>query len=124
VTIEGHATVLLVGDVGRSADYYSDQLGFEVDRYAKLPEHYGYARRGGCSVHFAHWDGVRPSPNSEAVPPDMFDLYIYVDDVDTLYAELVERGADVMGAPELQGYGMYDFRVRDPDGYILAFGKA
>jgi len=23
-----------------------------------------------------------------------------------------------------QGYGMYDFRVRDPDGYILAFGRS
>jgi catechol 2,3-dioxygenase-like lactoylglutathione lyase family enzyme len=31
VTLEGHATVLLVADVRRSTDYYRDRLGFEVD---------------------------------------------------------------------------------------------
>jgi catechol 2,3-dioxygenase-like lactoylglutathione lyase family enzyme len=123
VTLEGHATVLLVEDVRRSADYYRDRLGFEVDLYDRIPEHYGYARRDGCSVHFAHWEGVRPRPNSEAVPPDMFDLYVYVDDVDPLHAEFVERGAEVHGPPQAQGYGMYDFKVSDPDGYVLAFGR-
>jgi catechol 2,3-dioxygenase-like lactoylglutathione lyase family enzyme len=122
VTLEGHATVLLVEDVRRSTDYYRDKLGFEVDLYDRMPKHYGYGRRDACSVHFAHWDGVGPRPNNAVVPPDMFDLYVYVDDVDALYAELAERGAEIHGAPELQGYGMYDFRVSDPDGYVLAFG--
>jgi catechol 2,3-dioxygenase-like lactoylglutathione lyase family enzyme len=123
VTLEGHATVLLVEDVRRSTDYYRDKLGFEVDLYDRIPEHYGYARRDRCSVHFAHWNGAPARPNSEAVPPDMFDLYVYVDDVDALHAELVERGAEVHGPPVGQGYGMLDFRVSDPDGYVLAFGR-
>jgi catechol 2,3-dioxygenase-like lactoylglutathione lyase family enzyme len=121
--LTAHATVLLVDDVNRALGYYRDRLGFEVSNYECIPEHYGYATRDNCSVHFARWEGVAPRPNREAVPPDMFDLYIYVEDVDVLHAELVERGAEILQGPVEQGYGLREIRVRDPDGYILAFGK-
>ena len=118
-----HATVLLVDDVARAVDYYRDKLGFQVDRYDTLPEHYGFAQRDACGVHFAHWDGVRPRPNSVAVPPDMFDIYVQVEDVEGLYQELVGRGAEIVQGPVEQEYGTHEFRVRDPHGYILAFGR-
>jgi catechol 2,3-dioxygenase-like lactoylglutathione lyase family enzyme len=121
--LTGHATVLLVTDVRRSTDYYRDALGFEVEPYDQLPGHYGYARRDGCHVHFACFDGVGSRPNSEAVPPDMFDAYFWTDDVDGLYAELLERGAELVHEPIDQGYGLREFRARDPDGHILAFGR-
>jgi catechol 2,3-dioxygenase-like lactoylglutathione lyase family enzyme len=122
VALTGHATVLLVDDVRRATDYYRDALGFEVEAYDRLPEHYGYARRDGCHVHFACFD-VDARPNSEVVPPDMFDAYFWTDDVEELYAELTERGAEIVQGPVDQGYGLRDFRIRDPDGYILAFGQ-
>jgi catechol 2,3-dioxygenase-like lactoylglutathione lyase family enzyme len=121
--LTGHATVLLVDDVSRSLDYYRDRLGFEVQQYDANPEHYGYARRDACAVHFACFEDARPRPNSETVPPDMFDVYVYVDDVDALHDEFVERGADLLHGPVEQGYGLREIRVRDPDGYVLAFGK-
>jgi catechol 2,3-dioxygenase-like lactoylglutathione lyase family enzyme len=118
-----HATVLLVDDVRRAADYYRDRLGFEVAVYEEEPELYGFATRDGCYFHFAHYEGATPRPNNAVVSPDMFDVYVYPDDVDALHAELVERGAEIVSAPAAEEYGMYDFRVRDQDGYILAFGK-
>ena len=36
-----HSTVLLVESVSRAVDYYRDKLGFDVDLYDTLPEHYG-----------------------------------------------------------------------------------
>jgi catechol 2,3-dioxygenase-like lactoylglutathione lyase family enzyme len=121
--LTAHATVLLVDDVNRALGYYRDRLGFDVSNYERIPEHYGYATRDNCSVHLARWEGVPPRPNSEAVPPDMFDVYVYVEDVDALHAELVERGAEILQAPADQGYGLREIRVRDPHGYVLAFGK-
>jgi predicted enzyme related to lactoylglutathione lyase len=121
--LTGHATVLLVEDVQRALEYYRDRLGFEISEYDRLPEHYGYASRDGCHVHFARFEGVRPRPNNEVAPPDMFDIYIYVEDVDAFHSELVERGADLLHGPVDQGYGLREARVRDPHGYILAFGK-
>ena len=121
--LTAHATVLLVDDVQVAADYYRDKLGFEVTYFDKNPGHYAYANRGEVWMHFACFVDVRPEPNSVAVPPDMFDIYIYVDDVDTLHTELVGRGAEIMGLVTETEYGCREFRVRDPHGYVLAFGK-
>jgi catechol 2,3-dioxygenase-like lactoylglutathione lyase family enzyme len=122
-TLTGQAPVLLVGDVQKVVGYYRDALGFEVELWDVNPEHYGYAHRDGCHVHFACFADVEPRPNSAAVPPDMFDVYFYVDDVDALHRELADRGADLLQAPVEQVYGMYELRVRDPSGHILAFGQ-
>jgi len=121
--LTAHATVLLVDDVQVAGDYYQDKLGFEVTYFDKNPSHYAYANRGEVWMHFACFADAGPEPNSVAVPPDMFDAYVYVDDVDALHAELAERGAEIIGVVTDSEYGCREFRVRDPDGYILAFGK-
>jgi uncharacterized glyoxalase superfamily protein PhnB len=54
----------------------------------------------------------------------MFDLYVYVDDVEALHAELSERGTEILAEPGDTAYGMRELRVRDPHGYILAFGAS
>jgi catechol 2,3-dioxygenase-like lactoylglutathione lyase family enzyme len=120
--VTGQATVLLVRDVQRTLAYYRDRLGFEVESYED-PTHYGYARRGGAWLHFAHWDGAEPRPNSVAVPPDMFDVYAYTDDVRGLHEELAERGAEILYGPVEQPWATLEIRVRDPDGYVVAFGQ-
>jgi predicted enzyme related to lactoylglutathione lyase len=53
----------------------------------------------------------------------MFDAYFWVDDVDATYAEVAARGAQLLHEPVDHAYGLCEFRVQDPDGYILAFGK-
>jgi catechol 2,3-dioxygenase-like lactoylglutathione lyase family enzyme len=114
---------LLVGDVQVAGEFYRDKLGFEVTYFDRNPTHYAYANRGEMWVHFARFADVAPAPNSVAVPPDMFDIYVYVQDVDALHEELAGRGAEIIGDVTDTDYGCREFRVRDPDGYILAFGK-
>ena len=121
--IQSHATVLLVDDVDKAFTYYTDRLGFEGRKWDKNPEHYAYVNRDNCWIHLACFGGVPPRPNSADVPPDMFDLYVYVEDVEALHEELRERGADILFAPLDTDYGLREIRVRDPFGYILAFGK-
>ena len=122
MTLTGHATVLLVADVGRSLDYYRDALGFETQAFELNPEHYGYAGREGCHLHFSRFDGASARPNHEEAPPDMFDAYFWVDDVDALHDELVRRGADVIQGPVDQPW-CREIRVLDPHGYVLAFAR-
>jgi catechol 2,3-dioxygenase-like lactoylglutathione lyase family enzyme len=121
--LTAHAAVLLVQDIGDAAYYYSERLGFDVKRYEANPNHYAYASRDDCHIHFACFKDALPRPNSVAAPPDMFDVYVYVDDVEALHEELVERGADIVLGPVDAVYGLREIRVRDPHGYILAFGK-
>jgi catechol 2,3-dioxygenase-like lactoylglutathione lyase family enzyme len=113
--------VLLVPDVAAALDWWRDALGFETEVY-EGGDFYGYARRDGVYVHLSKCTDVRP--NSGASPPDLFDLYVYVDDVEALHAELVERGrAEILHPPTDRAYGMREIRVRDPHGYVLGIGQ-
>ena len=49
--------------------------------------------------------------------------YVYVADADTLHAELVAKGANVLGEPVSQPWGLRDFRVLDLEGNRLGFGQ-
>ena len=53
----------------------------------------------------------------------MFEAYLYLDDVTALHEEFVERGADVLHGPEERPWTAAEIRVRDPDGYVIAFGE-
>jgi uncharacterized glyoxalase superfamily protein PhnB len=46
-----------------------------------------------------------------------------VDDIEALHEEFLGRGANLLHGPVDQAYGLRELRVRDPDGYILAFGQ-
>ena len=45
----------------------------------------------------------------------------YVRDADALYAELVARGANVLGEPVSRPWGLRDFRVLDLEGNRITF---
>ncbi len=53
----------------------------------------------------------------------MFDVLFWPDDVDAMHTELQQRGATVIQPPTDQPYDLREFRVKDPDGHILAFGR-
>jgi uncharacterized glyoxalase superfamily protein PhnB len=50
------------------------------------------------------------------------DAYIWVNDLDPLYAELKERGAKIVEPPTTQVYKCYEMIVEDASGFRLAFG--
>jgi predicted enzyme related to lactoylglutathione lyase len=108
--VRSHATVLQVPDVPAALAWFRDVLGFEVEPYEDGSQ-YGYAQRGGVSFHVS-------VPGS-----GLWSAYVYVDDVEALHAELVDRGAEIVQPPTDKGYGMRDLLVRGPGGHVLAFGQ-
>jgi len=50
-------------------------------------------------------------------------LYLNVDDADALYAEAKANGGKFDQQPTTQPYGMRDFTIEDPNGYLLIFGS-
>ena len=119
--LTGLAPVLLVPDVGAAPAYYRDTLGFVVEAWSGEPSDYGYATRDACTIHLGH--GVRAHPNADLRPPDMFDVYLYVDDVAALHEELRGRDAEILHEPIDRPWGMREIRVRDLNGYVLGFGE-
>jgi len=121
------APILGVRDVRRTAEYYRDVLGFRLDPVAGIFEGggddpggvYGIVDRDGVSVHFQVRRGEMPARRREH---EERDVYVYVEDVDGLYAVLRERGALLEGPPRDAPYGLREVVAEDPNGHRIAFG--
>ena len=119
------APILGVRDVQATVDWFVGVLGFELTApLFGVPGDegpvYGIVHRDGLPVHVQIrrrevWTGER-----EAIETD---VYVYVDDVDALYAEYVAAGVTVFREICDEDYGMRDFCIETPDGHRIAFGS-
>ncbi len=113
--------VLLVKDVVKAAAYYTDKLGFAVDRFWGEPPMFAIARRDGVSIMLNQVDaGDTFRPNGDY--NGRFSIYIDTSDADALHAEFQSKGADIVCPPDNQPYMMREFQVRDLDGHLLGCG--
>ncbi len=108
-------TVFTVKDVMASLAYYRDKLGFDVAFEYGKPTFYVGLCSGNVTLHLVAASQTPRQPGQGAT-------CIFVDDVDALHADLVERGAKVMKAPANYDYGLRDFDVADLDGNMIFFG--
>jgi catechol 2,3-dioxygenase-like lactoylglutathione lyase family enzyme len=110
--INSSAAVFPVSDLDASLLHFRDVLGFrEAFRFGQ----YAGIERDECQIHLSQ----RGNPNTSE--PGTGAIYIFCDEVDSYYAEIVSRGANIAEPPRDYEYGMRDFVVRDPDGNRLSF---
>ena len=106
------APLLVVPDVAATADYYRKVLGFESDPDGASPE-YTVVWRDNASVHL--------TPGEQA--PSGVRIFFWVKDVDALYEQVCERGAEIEMPIETRPYNIRDFAICDPNGVLLVFGQ-
>lgn len=124
VKLVSTSAVLLVADLERAVAFYRDRLGFDCDVHGD-PPNFATTGRGEGRIFLAHCDGEaakRILPNWRLVH-NMWDVYISVEGVDALYAELRERGAKIDYTIYDAPHGMREFGVQDPDGHDIGFGQ-
>jgi predicted enzyme related to lactoylglutathione lyase len=120
--LTGTSAVLLVADVDRSAAYYRDRLGFTCELYGDPPD-FLVAKRDDAIVLMALCnDPDRIVPNWRIVP-NVWNLYIRVDDVEAIYAEFQRRGAPIDYSLYDAPSGFREFGVQDPDGHDIGVGQ-
>lgn len=119
--------VLGVRHVRRTAEYYRDVLGFSLAAngvFQPSPDEpggvYGIVTRPGVGIHLQIRRGDTPERTRPAFERD---VYVYVDDVDDLYADLQRRGARIVEPLQMAPHGIREFVVEDLNGYRLAFGE-
>jgi uncharacterized glyoxalase superfamily protein PhnB len=111
-----------VHDVAAIGAYYRDVLGFQCEYAAGEPPEFAVYSRSGSPIMFRRVGrDALISPNEQQ--GGTWDVFFWVDDVEALHAELASRGAAMVYAPMVQPYGMKEFAVRDPNGYVLGFGQ-
>lgn len=114
----------IVSNVDRTIAFYRDKLGFET-RFQE-PEQapfFAIIGRDGAQVFIKSDKDVAPQPNSKRHPSMRWDSYVYAPDPDALAAEFTSHGAEFSAPLKDTHDGLRGFEIRDPDGYVLFFGR-
>ncbi|MEL6775032.1 MAG: VOC family protein [Pseudomonadota bacterium] len=118
----GIAPIVPVQNVAASRRFYVDRLGFTLlqenpDASAAMVE------RGAVRLMLLRV----PHKRALEATREYLSAYIWTPDADALFAELAPKLADLpdwrVRAPFTQPYGMREFHVKDPDGFLLFFAE-
>ena len=123
ITFESVTPNLLVRDMAASVRFYADVLGFTIELHVPEEPPYVFASvvRGAVKVFLNDLAGVvRDFPQMTAGHTST--LFVIVDKVDELFAEVSRRAPIAMPLKD-QFYGMREFAVYDPDGYLVTFAQ-
>jgi catechol 2,3-dioxygenase-like lactoylglutathione lyase family enzyme len=123
VSLRSAVPTFLVDDVGATARWYAEQLGFRAAGTFPRDEPYAYAslQRDGAEIMLLRLAGYRKPDVSSLRPEGAWDAYIRMRGVAALY-RTVEGRAFIVRPLVKQPYGDWEFEVRDPNGYVLVFG--
>ncbi|WP_042262618.1 VOC family protein [Paraburkholderia heleia] len=119
---------LTVRDARASMDFYRSALGFAVrdsveDDGAIM--HVEMTYHDQLIVMFApegaFGSTARTPKSAQTIAPQSF--YLYVDDVDAVYARALEAGAKSLSEPQDQFWGDRFAQVEDLDGYRWALAR-
>jgi uncharacterized glyoxalase superfamily protein PhnB len=122
--LSGCRPILFARSVASSIDYYVNSLGFHLgwawsnhEQRFLLPGEtidIGFALVGRGHVQFMLSEQSQGSPGMW--------LHLDVDSaaqLDALHNEWKQRGAQIDEPPVIRPWGMYEMRLRDPDGHTL-----
>jgi catechol 2,3-dioxygenase-like lactoylglutathione lyase family enzyme len=123
IRIRSAVPTFLVDDVGATARWYAEHLGFRTMGHFPKREPYAYAsvQRGGAEIMLLRLAGYQKPDLSARRLEGVWDAYIRMDGVAALYSS-VEGREFVYDQLEKRPYGDWEFEVRDPNGYVLVFG--
>jgi uncharacterized glyoxalase superfamily protein PhnB len=123
---------LIVSNVERSMAFYRDVLGFSVTATVPEPDGpfaFAWMQRDGVGVFLNSHESIEDHANlASRTIGGTATLFITIeaDDVkggiDALFASISPR-AKVMMALKDQFYGMREFGIEDPDGYVIFFAQ-
>jgi catechol 2,3-dioxygenase-like lactoylglutathione lyase family enzyme len=113
------APQFLVDDLDRAIAYYRDVLGFAFGEV--WGGFYAIGRRDGLELH------LKEAPKTAADRAhrrdnEHLDAYAAVEAIDAFYAQCLAKGAIILKPLARRPWGLKDFYVIDPEGYIIAFG--
>lgn len=114
----------LVSNVRQTVEFYCEKLGFEAEYLdPKDDPFFAIVRRDGATIFLKSHADLQPVPNSSRHPWIRWDAYVSVPDPDALAAEFAANGVAFDKPLENTSENLRGFDVRDPDGYLLFFGR-
>ena len=109
--------VLAVKDLKIEAAYYIDKLGFDRDFTVPGWEFLSFGdfkvMLGECSDEMT----------AEATGNHSWFAHALLENVDEVYREFIDRGANILSPIESKHWGIREFSVVTPDGHRIVFGQ-
>ena len=117
---------LVVSNVARSMAFYRDRLGFSVASTVPDAEPYVFAtlRSGPVEVFLNAPESATDEYTSMKGRPlgGTFTMFIEVTGIERMYEEL-QAQIPIVAPLETKWYGVAEFVVADPDGYLITFAE-
>jgi uncharacterized glyoxalase superfamily protein PhnB len=117
---------LVVSNVDASLRFYEDVLGF--DRSMTFPEQspfrFATITSGPVKIFLSDRSAVtKEDPRLSGLPVGGGNIMlIEVDGVDTVYTRIASV-VNVVMSLRTQSFGMREFAIQDPDGYVITFAE-
>lgn len=110
-----HSILFFASDLNKTAKFY-ELIGFDVQKSDDAVR----VKMGDVNLVFMNKVTIDQEAQTK---PRGLGLYFYfeVEDVDTYYKSLVNKGVQPSSEPRSWPWGKREFALRDPDGYKLIF---
>ncbi len=118
------AAVLIVSDLKRATDWYSNQLDFSAAKldWGEEPT-FSLVEREGAAI-MLKLGQERGKPNRHLTPGDVIcDAFIWVRELEKVELMLKVAGTPIFAGPMKRAYGCTEIMVVDPDDYLICFGN-
>ena len=121
MNLRGMSCIFPVPDIRKTAQYYTDCLGFSAVPWLDCAEPHICLYREGTEIILLQADRDRVLPNRELYGYG-FDAYLYAEDQEILEQEFTAKGVNIVRPLDMTDYQNREFVVEDIDGRWLAFG--
>ena len=123
IRIHSAVPTFLVDDVGATARWYAEQLGFQIAGSFPEDEPWAYASlvHGGAEIMLLGLAGYQKPDLTGLRATGSWDAYLRMNGVRALH-ESLQGQSFIAGPLVLRPYGDWEFEVRDPKGYVRVFG--
>ena len=112
-----------VADVSATIHWYETELGFSGDPFPNFePYVFGILRRDGAEIFLMRIEGYTKPDLYNRRDGGVWDAYFRIQGLEAFYAAVKDR-LDIRQPLRRQPYGLSEFEVRDPNGYILVFSE-
>ena len=119
---------LVCADMEKSLRFYRDALGFSVSQTVpdKAPFIFAWMKRDDADIFLNQH--MPPQPGQ----PDLYagrqvggtmSMYMALEGIDELFKKAEGSGTKVVIPMHTEFYGMKEFAVHDPDGYLVIFAE-
>ena len=112
-----------VADVGATIRWYEQELGFQGDPFpSSEPFVFGILRRDEIEIMLQRVNSYTKPDVYGTRDGGVWNAYFRIKGLKELYEKVKDR-VDIKQPLRRQPYGLSEFEVQDPNGYILVFSE-